>query len=105
MRSDTATTGRVRLVVTLSVLSAAMVVAGGAVMIAGTDTRLLDGRLGDHPARLGAAVGAAGLALGLVTLLAFVFTRSGQAQGTGPAKALVVTGVSHHPSSQTASSC
>ena len=105
MRSDTATTGRVRLVVTLSVLSAAMVVAGGAVMIAGTDTRLLDGRLGDHPARLGAAVGAAGLALGVVTLLAFAFTRSGKPRGPDRQSSRWSPAVDHHPSSQTASRC
>ena len=65
-----------------------MIIAGGAAVLASTATHLLDGRFGGHGQSLGAALIAAGLALGLATLLAFAFTRTGRPKGQdrrGPA--------------------
>ena len=63
-----------------------MIIAGGAAVLASTATHLLDGRFGGHGKSLGAALVAAGLALGLATLLAFAFTRTRPGQGPGPAR-------------------
>ena len=57
-----------------------MIIAGAAA-VASTATHLLDGRFGGHGKSLGVALAAAGLALGLATLLAFAFTRPGRPRG------------------------
>ena len=76
MRSDTVPAGRVRLVITLSVVSAVMVLAGGILVVATTATHLIGRRSGGHVTSLGVALGVAGLAVGLVTLVLFAFARS-----------------------------
>ena len=76
MRSDTAPAGRVRLVITLSVVSAMMVLTGGILVVASTATHLIGRRSGDHVTGLGVALGVAGLAIGLVTMVLFAFTRN-----------------------------
>ncbi|HJY70639.1 MAG TPA: hypothetical protein VJ347_02565, partial [Streptosporangiaceae bacterium] len=64
-----------RLVITLSVVSAVMVIAGGILVVASTAPHLIGRHSGSHYTSLGVAVGVAGLAVGLVTLLVFAFTR------------------------------
>ena len=59
--------GRVRLVITLSVVSAVMVMAGGILVVASTATHLIGRHSGVHVTSLGVALGVAGLAVGLVT--------------------------------------
>ena len=81
MRSDTPPAGRVRLVITLSVVSAIMVLAGGILVVASTATHLIGRRSGGHVTSLGVALGVAGLAVGLVTLVLFAFTRSRRGSG------------------------
>ena len=70
----------VRLVIILSVVSAVMVIAGGILVVASTATHLIGRRPGSHYTSLGVALGAAGLAVGLVTLLVFAFTRAGRSR-------------------------
>ena len=81
MRSDTAPTGRVRLVITLSVISAVMIVAGGILV----EAHLTGHHPGGHLSSLGVALGVAGLAVGVVTLLVFALTRSGRSARRRPA--------------------
>jgi hypothetical protein len=75
----------VRLVITLSVVSAVMVMAGGILVVASSATHLIGRHSGSHYTSLGVAVGVAGLAVGLVTLLVFAFTRAGRSRRRRPA--------------------
>jgi len=68
----------VRLAITLMVISAVMVVAGGILMVAGK-------RSGGHVTSLGAPLAVAGLAVGLVALLVFLPTRGGRSARRRPA--------------------
>ena len=62
-----------------------MVIAGGILVVASTATHLIGRHSGSHYTSLGVAVGVAGLAVGLVTLLVFAFTRAGRSRRRRPA--------------------
>ncbi|MFY9933280.1 MAG: hypothetical protein WAK82_35275, partial [Streptosporangiaceae bacterium] len=75
MASQTGTTRRVRLVTALSVVGAVTIAVGGLLVIAGATAHVLTKHPPDHLTHLGLAVGAAGIAFGLVVLAAYAFTR------------------------------
>jgi hypothetical protein len=67
-----------RLVISLAVLSAAAVLAGLALVVMSTVAHVVSTRPAGHVTTIGLALGAAGLAVGLVTLLLAAFTRAGR---------------------------
>ena len=71
MRSETATTRRVRLVIVLSVAAAVTVMIGAILVAAGPVMRMVTKRQPAHLTRLGLDVIAAGIAFGLVVLVVF----------------------------------
>ena len=75
MRSDTATTRRVRLVIVLSVAAAVTVMIGVILMAAGVVMRMVTKHQPAHVTRLGLDVTAAGIAFGLVVLVMFTIAR------------------------------
>ena len=79
MRSDTATTRRVRLVIVLSVAAAVTVMIGVILMAAGVVMRMVTKHQPAHVTRLGLDVTAAGIAFGLVVLVVFAIARIGGA--------------------------
>src|SRR5579864_3790599 len=62
-----------------------MVIAGGILVVESTAPHLVGRHSGLHYPFLGVAVGVAGLAVGLVTLLVFAFTRAGRSRRRRPA--------------------
>ena len=79
MRSGTATTGRVRLVIVLSVAAAVAVMTGAILVAVGPVMRMVTKRQPAHLTRLGLDVIAAGIAFGLVVLVVFAIARIGGA--------------------------
>jgi len=79
VRSDTATTGRVRLVIVLSVAAAVTVMIGVILMAVGAIMRMVTKHQPAHVTRLGLDVAAAGIAFGLVVLVVFAIARIGGA--------------------------
>ena len=77
MRSETATTGRVRLVIVLSVAAAVTVAIGIILVAADPVMRLLAKRQPAHLTRLGLDVIAVGITFGLVVLAVFAIVRIG----------------------------
>ena len=80
MRSETATTGRVRLVIVLSVAAAVTVMIGAVLVAVGPVMHMVTKRQPAHLTRLGLDVIAAGIAFGVVVLVVFAIARIG---GTG----------------------
>ena len=74
-----------RLVTTLSVVSAVMIVAGGILVAASRAAHVTGHPAEGHISSLGVALGVAGLAVGLVTLLIFAVTRGGKSAHRKPA--------------------
>jgi hypothetical protein len=83
VRSNTATTGRVRLVIVLSVAAAVTIVLGATLVAASVIRRLLTGHQLANMTRLGLDVVAVGVAFGLVVLVAFVIARIGTTGRSG----------------------
>jgi hypothetical protein len=79
VRSGTATTGRVRLVIVLSVAAAVTVMVGAILVAVGPVMRMVTKRPPAHLTRPGLDVIAAGIAFGLVVLVVFATTRIGGA--------------------------
>ena len=77
MRSNSATTRRVRLVTVLSVAAAVTVMLGAILVAASVVMRLLTRHQPAHMARLGLDVVAAGIGFGLVVLVGFAIARIG----------------------------
>ena len=83
MRSGTATTRRVRLVIVLSVAAAVTVVIGAILMAMHQPA---------HMSRLGLDVAVAGVAFGVVVLVMFVIGRIGRTADPGCGRAGRITG-------------
>ena len=66
------------LVITLAVVSAVAVTLGLTLVIMSTAAHVVSSRPADHVTTLGLALGAAGIVVGLATLLVFAFTRGGR---------------------------
>ena len=80
MRSNTATTRRVRLVIILAVAAAVTVMLGAILVAASVVMRLLTRHDPANITRLGMDVVAAGVAFGLVVLVVFAIARIGTAR-------------------------
>ncbi|HEY1321425.1 MAG TPA: hypothetical protein VGF32_14310, partial [Streptosporangiaceae bacterium] len=83
MRSETATTGRVRLVIVLSVVAAVTVMLGALLVAGGPVMRMVNRRQPAHLTRLGLDVIGAGIVFGLVVLVVFAVVRISGAGGRG----------------------
>ena len=84
MRSGTATTRRVRLVIVLSVAAAVTVMIGAILVAASVVMRMVTKHQPAHMTRLGLDVVAAGIAFGLVVLVVFAIGRIGGAGRSRP---------------------
>ena len=86
MRSETASTGRVRLVIVLSVVAAVTVMIGALLVAGGPVMRMVNRRQPAHLTRPGLDVIAAGIAFGLMVLVVFAIMRINGAGGRGRRK-------------------
>ncbi|MGB6582190.1 MAG: hypothetical protein WBF34_30195, partial [Streptosporangiaceae bacterium] len=84
MRSNTATTRRVRLVIILAVAAAVTVMLGAMLVAASVVIRLLTKQDPTNMTLLGMDLVAAGVAFGLVVLVVFAITRIGTAGRSRP---------------------
>jgi len=66
------------LVLALAVGSAVAVTLGLTLVVMSTAAHVVSSRPADHVTTLGLALGAAGIVVGLATLLVFAFTRAGR---------------------------
>ena len=80
MRSNTATAGRVRLVIVLSVAAAVTIMLGAILVAASVVMRSLTRHQPAHMTQLGLDLVAAGIAFGLVVLVAFAIVRIGDSR-------------------------
>ena len=72
-----------RLVITLAVLSAVAIMLGLILVVMSTASHVVGRNPASHLTTVGLAVGAVGIAVGLITLLVFAFTRGGRASSPG----------------------